>query len=575
MLRYLRPYRAQAAGALLAICFTSSAVLGLGGALRFLVDQGLGQGDEQLLNRAMLGLMGLVVLLALATYARYSLVSRIGEKVVADIRADLYRHLIRMDIPFFETMKTGDMLSRLTADTTVLQSMFGSSVSVLLRNTLMLIGGFTLLLFTSAHLTGMVLALLPVTVAPIILFGRRVRHMSRDTQSKVGEMNAHAEESLAAIRTIQAMSMEASDAHRFEGHVESALSAALARIRTRAFLTALVILLVFGAVSLVLWIGGREVLLGSISPGQLSSFVFYAVLVASAVGALSEIAADIQRAAGAAERIEELLALTPAIAAPAQAEPLPALAHAPIRFERVSFHYPTRPDRAALDAVDLTIHPGETVALVGPSGAGKTTLFQLLLRFYDPASGAVRIGETDIRRFDPKALRCRIGLVPQDPVIFSGSALDNIRFGKEEASEEELRSAAKAANALDFIEAMPEGFHTQLGERGVRLSGGQKQRLAIARAVIRDPGILLLDEATSALDAENERLVQEALATLMKGRTKLVIAHRLSTVRGADRIVLMNEGRIEQIGKHRELIDKSQLYARLVKLQFEQESVHS
>ncbi len=570
MLGYLKPYRLQVAAAMLALLFTSSAVLGMGGALRYLVDKGLSQGNELLLDQALLLLLGVVLVLAFATYARYYLVSWIGERVVADIRRDLYGHLMHMDVAFFETNRSGDLLSRLTTDTALLQSVFGSSISVALRNTLMLVGGISLLLTTSGRLTGIVGVLLLLTVLPIIILGRRVRQMSRETQTKVAEMNAHAEESLFAIRTIQAMSMEQSDARRFTGLVDTALATALSRIRTRAFLTGMVIFLVFGAVITVLWVGGKEVLRGAMSGGELSAFVFYAVVVASATGALSEVFAEIQRAAGASERIAELMKIAPGITAPAQALPVPELKQAALAFESVTFHYPSRPDKASLERIDLQVNPGETLALVGPSGAGKTTIFQLLLRFYDPASGSIRIGGNDIRDFDPRALRCHIGLVPQDPVIFSTTALANIRFGREAATVEEVREAARAANALEFIEKLPQGFDTYLGEKGVQLSGGQRQRLAIARAIIRNPGLLLLDEATSALDAENERLVQAALERLMEGRTTLVIAHRLSTVRGADRIVLLNEGKIEAVGNHRELMEKSPLYAHFVELQFQQ-----
>jgi len=568
LMHYLRPYRLYIVGAIIALIFTSSAVLGMGGALRYLVDQGLSKHNEKLLDNAFWILMGVTMLLAVATFARFYLVSFIGERVVADIRNDVYRHLVGMHIGFFEITSTGELLSRLTTDTTLLQTVIGSSVSVAARNLLLLTGGFTLMLYTNARLTGYVFLMVPLVVVPIILLGRRVRILGRETQSRVADISSQAEESLNAIRTVQALTLESYENKRFGEHVDAALQTALGRIRLRAFLTALVIMLVFGAIVTVLWVGGKDVLAGSITAGELSAFVFYSVIVAGAVGAISEVWADLQRAAGAAERLSELLSVIPEIAAPASAVSIAPFAPAKISFDHVKFIYPTRPDKAAISDFTLEVESGQTVALVGPSGAGKTTIFQLLMRFYDPTSGALRLNDTDIRSLSLGELRGMIGIVPQDPVIFSGSARENIRLGKISASDDEVVLAAKAASALEFLEKLPQGLDTFLGEKGVQLSGGQRQRIAIARAVIRNPRLLLLDEATSALDSENEHYIQKALEGLMQGRTTFVIAHRLSTITRADNIILVNEGVIEAMGTHKQLLSQSNLYARLAELQF-------
>lgn len=565
---FLKPYRMQIALALVALAFTSTAVLGMGSAIRYLVDEGLNKGNTHFLDKAFLVLLGVTALLAVATYARFYLFSWIGEKVVADVRNALFQHIVRMHVGFFETTRTGDLLSRITTDTTLLQNVVGSSVSIALRNMVLFSGGVVMLLITSPKLTGYVALIVPLVVIPIIMIGRQVRALSRDTQARVADINAHAEESISLIRSLQALSLEKKESTAFAGHVRASLTTAVERIRMRARLTALVISLVFGAIVTVLWIGGHDVLNGSLSGGALSSFIFYAVLVASSIGAISEVVAELQRAAGATERMMELLALTPVIAAPEDPISLPESVQGRIAFEHINFTYPARPDRPALTDFSLEIAPGETVALVGPSGAGKTTLFQLLLRFYDPDSGTVRVDGVPVYRLDPSALRNHIGVVPQDPVIFSASAFDNIHAGNLHASEEEVRAAAHYAACLEFIEKLPDGFHTHLGEKGVQLSGGQKQRLAIARAMVRNPKILLLDEATSALDAENEFLVQSAINRSLAGRTTLVIAHRLATVKKADRIIVMEEGRIEAIGTHQSLLGASPLYARLAALQF-------
>lgn len=565
---YLRPYRAHIALGLLAIIVTSSAVLGLGWGLRFFVDAGIGAGDTALLNRGYRLLLGAVILLAGATWLRFYLITWVGESVVADMRSDIYSRLIHMHPGYFESTRTGELLSRLNTDTTVLQGQLTSSISVILRHALMLIGGVTLLLITSWELTSYLLLIMPVVIVPILLLGNRVRRLSRDAQDKMADINVHAEETLNAVRTIQSLALEELEQQRFSGFVAAARSSGLARIRTKALLIAIVIGLVFGAISTVLWIGGQQVIHGGITPGALSSFVFYAVVVAGSIGSISDTLGDLQRIAGATERLMELKALVPEIVAPAEPSPLPAPLSGLVEFRNVRFAYPSRPNSAALRHVTFNLMPGETVALVGPSGAGKSTIIQLLLRFYDPAEGVISVDGVDIRHLDPQALRRHIGLVPQDPVIFSTSALANIVCGRPEASPEEARAAAAAAEALDFINALPDGFATYLGEKGVRLSGGQKQRIAIARAVIRDPAILLLDEATSALDSENEHKVQKALATLMQGRTTLVVAHRLATVQKADRILVMQQGEICAVGRHEELLRSSELYARLARLQF-------
>lgn len=567
MLMYLKPYRLQIFGAAVALIFTSSAVLGMGAGLRYLIDEGIAKGNAHLLDRGFGILLLVVALLALASYARFFLVSWIGERMVADIRQDMYRRIMAMHIGFFEVTKTGELLSRLTADTTLLQTVIGSSISVAARNLLLFIGGLALLLLTSIELTQYVFLMLPLVIVPIIMLGRRVRSLAREAQARVADISSHAEESLSAVRTIQALALEPYDQSRFADRVTSALTAAQTRIRVRAFLTALVIALIFGAIAVVLWIGGKGVLTGRISAGDLSAFIFYSVVVAGAVGAISEVIGDLQRAAGAAERLNELLLLTPEITSAAPASS--ALSgQGRVQFDHVFFTYPMRPDKQAVYDFSLDVSAGETIALVGPSGAGKTTIFNLLLRFYDPQSGSICLDGVNLRDLPLTQLRHSLGIVPQDPVIFSTTVRDNIRLGNIEANEEEVRSAADLASATEFIARLPQGFNTYVGEKGVQLSGGQKQRLAIARAIIRNPRILLLDEATSALDSENEQHVQQALERVMRGRTTFVIAHRFSTIIRAHRIVLMEEGHIRAVGTHQELLKSSELYARLAELQF-------
>jgi ATP-binding cassette subfamily B protein len=568
--RFVRPYKLQVIGACIALIVAAGTVLGLGIGLRKLVDEGFASGNSALLDQAVLVLVVVIVLLAGASYVRFYLVSWVGERVVADIRRAVFDRVIALSPAYYEITRTSEIMSRLTTDTTLLQMVVGTSVSIALRNLLMLIGGTALLAVTSARLTGLAFLVMPLVLVPILIYGRRVRRLSRDSQDRVADVGAYADEALGAIRTVQAFGHEPIDRQRFKERTEEAFTTALRRIAARAKLTAIVLILVFGSVSMILWIGGHDVLAGRITGGELSAFVFYAVVVAGAAGAISEVIGDLQRAVGATERLLELLETEPDIAAPANPLPLPQPARGEIRFEQVVFHYPSRPDRPAVDHLDLVVRPGEKLAIVGPSGAGKTTLFQLLLRFYDLQGGRILLDGVDIRAADPREVRAHIGLVPQEPVIFSANAAENIGYGRSEASDDEVRAAAAAAAALEFLERLPEGLETFLGERGVRLSGGQRQRLAVARAILRNPAVLLLDEATSALDAESERAVQQALDRLMAGRTTLIIAHRLATVLKADRIVVMDQGRIVAVGTHGELIRKDGLYARLAALQFDQ-----
>ncbi len=569
MLRFLAPYRGRVAGAVAALVVAAATVLAFGAGLRWLVDEGFGSGNADLLDRALGVLFVVIAILAVATFGRAYLVSWIGERVAADIRRAVYDNVLRLSPGFFEVTRTGEVLSRLTTDTTLLQTVVGSSASMALRNVLLLFGGTVMMAVTSPRLTGLVFLVVPLVIVPIVVYGRRVRRLSRESQDRIGDVGAYAGESLAAVQTVQAFCHEEIDRRTFGAKVEDAFRTAVRRTFARALMAAVVITLVFGAVGIILWIGGHDMLSGRITAGELSAFVFYAVVVAGSVGAISEFLGDLQRAAGASERLLELMEAKPEITAPADPAPLPEPPRGAVAFEGVTFHYPSRPDRAALRGLDLHVAPGETVALVGPSGAGKTTVFQLLLRFYDPQAGRVLLDGVDLRTADPAAVRARIGLVPQDPVIFAASARENIRYGRPDASDEEVREAADAAAATEFLDRLPDGFDTFLGERGVRLSGGQRQRIAIARAILRNPTVLLLDEATSALDAESERLVQAALDALMEGRTTLIIAHRLATVLKADRIAVMEDGVVVAEGAHEALIAEGGLYARLAALQFD------
>ncbi len=568
--RYLRPYRGRLAATLVALVLAAASVLVMGVGLRYLIDGAFGGGRIAALDHALKAALVVIVVLALATFARAYLVTWLGERVIADLRRDVYDHVIGLSPGFFELTRTGEVLSRLTADTAVIQTVISASLSQALRNVLLLVGGLGLLVSTNPKLTGLVLVVVPLVVVPIVVIGRKVRRLSRAAQDRIGELGGQAEETLNAVRTVQAFAQEDRERSRFRTQSEQAFGAAIERAWARAGMAGLVIALVLGAIVIVLWLGGRDVLAGTITGGELAAFVFYASVVASAAGALSEIMGDLQRAAGATERMFELLDTPIAITAPAHPAPLPE-PHGAVRFDAVDFSYPARPDFRALHGFDIAIAPGETVALVGPSGAGKSSVFQLLIRFYDPTGGVVRLDGADLRDLDPMAFRARIGLVPQEPVIFSANAWANLRYGRPEASDDEVRAAADAAAASGFLDLLPEGFDTFLGEKGVRLSGGQRQRVAIARAILRNPVVLLLDEATSSLDAESERLVQEALDRLRRGRTTLVIAHRLATVLKADRIVVMDEGRVVACGSHQELIAQDGLYARLAELQFDVE----
>lgn len=570
LFRFFSPYRARVATAGIALVVAAGTVLGLGQGLRWMVDSGLSGGDAALLDRSLLVLLGVVLLLALATATRYYHVSWLGERVAADLRKAVFNHLLTLEPGYFEAQRSGELLSRITADTTLLQSIISVSVSIALRNLLTLIGGITLLAITSPKLTALVLLCVPLVIGPIVLYGRRVRKLSRATQDRVGDVGAYVDEALHGIRTVQAFHHEAIDQARLSSHVENAFNTARRRIRTRAQLTMVVILLVFGAIGVILWIGGHDMLAGRISAGELSAFVFYSIIVASAVGALSEVIGELQQAAGATERLLELLAREPVIVSPAVPQPLPQPARGEVILDRVSFRYPSRPEHLALTDFSLRVSPGETVALVGPSGAGKSTLLNLLLRFNDPSSGSITLDGVDLRRADLTELRGRLAVVAQESTLFAQTILENIRYGRPAADDRAVYQAAQAAYADEFIQRLPEGYQTQLGERGARLSGGQKQRIAIARALLRDPAVLLLDEATSALDAESEQAVQKALALLMEGRTTLVIAHRLATVIDADRIVVLDQGRIVAEGKHGELLRQGGLYSRLAELQFDQ-----
>jgi len=567
LLPLLRPYAGRAALAAVALLLAAGLVLLLGQGVRRLIDQGFAGGPGAL-DHAALVTGAVVAALAVSTAVRFYAVSWLGERVAADLRKRAFAHTITLDATAFETLRTGDVLTRLLADVALLQGLIGSAVSLWLRNLLTAAGGLAMMIATSPHLAAIAVAVVPLVVIPPVLAGRRERQRSRLAQDRVADLGAYATETLGALPLVQAFTAESRAATRFAALAEDAVAAQLARVRVRAVMILAVILLGFGAITFTLWTGGREVVAGRLSGGTLSAFVFYAVLVASSAASMSEVWGEVQRAGGAAERLGELLDQRPAIRAPAHPRPLPPVSGR-VAFERVTFRYPSRPERPALQDVSFALAPGETVALVGPSGAGKSTVFQLLLRFHDPDQGRVLLDGADLRDLDPAAFRARIALVPQEPAIFGASVAENIRFGRPDATDAELRAAARAAAADGFIEALPEGYDTFLGERGLRLSGGQRQRIAIARAVLRDAPVLLLDEATSALDAESEALVQQALARLARGRTTLVIAHRLATVRGADRILVLDEGRLVAEGTHEALLREGGLYARLAALQFQ------
>ncbi|ARU58926.1 multidrug ABC transporter ATPase/permease [Oleiphilus messinensis] len=536
-----------------------------------MIDQGFATASPDLLGYYVSIFMVLVVALAVGTFTRYYWVTWIGERVVADIRKTVFNHLINLHPGFYDSNRGLEIQSRLTADTTLLQAVIGSSVSVALRNIIMMIGGVIWLFITNAKLTGIVMVSVPFVIAPILIFGRRVRGLSRQTQDRVADVGSYVGEVLTQIKTVQAYNHQAQDIKQFHHHVDATFAVAKQRIVQRALLISIVIILVLGAVGMMLWIGGMDVIEGSITGGELAAFVFYSILVGAAVGSISEVIGELQRAAGAAERIVELLNARSEIQAPASPTVLPPKIEGNIDLHEITFAYPSRPEVNAIDQLSLQVKPGETLALVGPSGAGKSTLFDLLLRFFDPQSGQIRLENTPIQSLDPEILRSCFALVSQTPTLFYGTIADNLRYGSPTATDEAMIEAAKAANAHDFIAALPNGYQTRLGDAGLGLSGGQKQRLAIARAILSDAPILLLDEATSALDAHSEYLVQQALERLMAGKTTLVIAHRLATVKNADRIAVLNHGKLEAIGTHAQLQESSPLYARLAKLQFETE----
>ena len=564
---FLRPYRIVILLAFIALTLAASAALAVPFAVRFMIDQGFSKNEVAVVDQFFWALFAIAAVLALATAIRHYLVSWLGERVVADVRKAVYAHVMEMSPSFFETTRTGEVLSRLTTDTTLIQTVVGSTVSMALRSAFMLSGGLIMLTITSPALTGIIIVLVPLIMLPLIFFGRMVRRLSRASQDRVADTSAHAGESLNAVQVIQAFTYEKQTIQRYENAVEQAFDTARQRLKARALLTALVIMLVFSSAIFLLWLGAQAVLNNEMSAGELSQFILYAVIVASSAGVLSEVWGELQRAAGATERLMELLQLQSDIQSPQTPASLPGSLEGAVQFDHIRFHYPSRPDHAAINQLSLKIKPGQTVALVGPSGAGKSTLFHLLLRFYDPQQGSVLIDGIPLQQFALHDLRKNIGLVPQDTVIFSADAMENIRYGKPHASDEEVLHAAKLAHADQFIAKLPDGFHTHLGERGLRLSGGERQRIAIARAILKNPPILLLDEATSALDAESEKEVQQALEQLSQERTTLVIAHRLSTIMQMDRIIVITKGQVTTEGTHRELLTQDGIYKKLWSIQ--------
>ncbi len=565
---FLKPHRRLALGWLVFLGLSSGASLVLPMAFRHIIDKGFGHSSPAVINETFVALFGVALVLAVATAARYFCITLLSERSLADLRSTLYAQVIRLDVGFFERSRVGELLSRLSADTEVVQALVGSGVSVALRSAVMLVGAAVAMAWTAPSLAALTALVIPAVMLPILVFGRRVQKLSRASQDRLADAAAIANETLNASTAVKAYAREAIESTRYGNAIARALATARRRIGMRALLTMAVIVLVFGAITLVLWEGARQVLAGMLDPGVLGQFVLYAVFAAGSVAGLSEVWGDVLRAAGAMERLGELLAERPGIVEPAEPQALPRPVRGALRFENVAFHYPSRPDAAALHDFTLEVHPGETVALVGPSGAGKSTVFSLLLRFYDPQSGRISLDGIDLRALRLAELRGAIALVPQETVIFSGSATDNIRFGRADAGDDEVVEAACAAEANEFIRALPEGYAAEMGERGVRLSGGQRQRIAIARAILRDAPLLLLDEATSALDAQSEAAIQQALARLEQGRTTLVIAHRLATVQRADRIVVMDGGRIVAQGTHESLLAEGGLYAELARLQF-------
>ncbi len=569
LLPYIVRYRGRALAALVALIVAALTTLVVPVAVRRMIDFGFTAQAAELINSYFSVLIAVVGVLAVSSALRYYLVTTLGERIVADLRADVFAHLTRLSPGFFDTAKTGEMISRLTADTTQIKSAVGASVSIALRNLVLFFGGATMMVVTSPRLSLFVLGAIPIIVLPLVGYGRAVRKKGRQAQDRLAEASSYASELIGAIRILQAFTNETMAKHRFTAAVEDAYGAARSVTRARSVLTAIAIFLVFASVVLVLWVGAQDVLAGDITAGRLGQFVLYAVFAAGGLGELSQVWGEISQASGAAERLFEILDVEPEIETPASPVAMPVPARGAVAFDNVRFAYPTRPETFVLDGLSFDVKPGERLALVGPSGAGKSTIFHLILRFYDPASGRVRFDGVDLRQADPAALRQRAALVPQDPVVFASSVADNIRFGNPDAGDDAVRRAAEAAHAAEFIARLPQGYDTTLGERGITLSGGQRQRIAIARAILRDAPLLLLDEATSSLDAESETLVQKALTQLMQQRTSIVIAHRLATVLSCDRILVIDRGRIVEEGTHAQLSVSGGLYARLAKLQFE------
>ncbi|MSQ52217.1 MAG: ATP-binding cassette domain-containing protein [Betaproteobacteria bacterium] len=567
MARFLVPYRWRVVAAMLALIVAAVSVLALGQGLKVVIDNGFGSRDAAQLNSTLAFVIGVAVVMSLATFARFHLMMSTGERVIADIRRAVFGHILTLSATFFESTRTGEIVSRVTNDLTVLQTVIGWGLSMFLRFALMMAGAAVMLVITSPKLAAMTLVGVPIALVPILLVGRRVRRHARESQDRVADVSAYLDEALHEIRTVQAYGHEAEDRRLFGSHAEAAYEAGVRRVRDRALLIASVMLISFCAVGVILWIGGHDVLAGGLTPGELSAFVFYSAIVANGAGAMSEVWGDMLRAAGATERIVEMLETRSTLVSPAQPCVLPARVKGAVMIDSLSFAYPGR-EALALDDFSMEIAPGERIALVGPSGAGKSTVLALLLRFYNPGSGCIRIDGIDIGDCDPLEVRRHIALVPQDPVIFAASVTENVRYGRPGASIAQVRAACEAAQALEFIEGLPQGLDSQLGERGVRLSGGQRQRLSIARALLADREILLLDEATSSLDAESERAVGVALERLARGRATLVIAHRLATVKKANRIVVMDRGRAHAVGTHESLLREDGLYAHLARLQF-------
>ncbi len=567
LLPFIAPYKKMVLGAALALIITAGVSLAMGQGIRLLVDQGFNSSDPHLLNQAMLILAVITFLMAAGTFTRFYLVSWLGERVSNDVRLAVFNHLLTLDPYYFEVNRSGEINARLTTDTTLLQSIIGSSISMALRNSLTFVGGLVMMLITNPKLALIVLASVPLVIFPMILYGRRIRKLSRLSQDRVADIGTYAGEIVQNIKIVQSFTREAEETKAFGKEVEKAFNVAKKRILQRSILIVVAMTLVFTGLSSMIWVGAQDVASGLITSGELAAFIFYALMVAMAVATISEVYGELQRAAGATERLLELLSEVADISAPETATPLPNGPLA-LSFDKVSFNYPSRPDQAALENISFNVVAGETVAIVGPSGAGKSTLFELLQRFYDPKSGDINVAGRNIKQLKPQDLRSHLGLVPQQPTLFSADVAHNIRYGDPSASQEKVEQAAQKAYADEFIDKLPEGYASYLGEQGVRLSGGQKQRIAIARAMLKDPSILLLDEATSALDANSEHKVQAALQELMHGRTTLIIAHRLATVMHADRIMLFNEGKLEAQGTHEELISSSDLYKRLSQLQF-------